>query len=272
MVDLETRIPISRQCEIIGLARSSHYYVPATETKENLHYMGLIDRQYTKRPFYGSRRMTVWLQEQGHGVNRKRIQRLMRIMGLEALYPKPRTSEAIKEHKIYPYLLRELEIIRPNQVWSSDITYIPMENGFMFLVAVIDWFSRLVISWKLSNTLDSRFCEEVLEEALYFGKPEIFNTDQGAQFTCRNFTGKLEANSIKISMDGKGRALDNIFIERLWRSLKYEDIYLKNYQNGTDLHDGIKRYFHFYNNERPHQSLDYKTPFSVHGRRPACPR
>jgi putative transposase len=259
-----TKIAINRQCELIGLPRSTFYYEPAEETEENLMYMRLIDKQYMKTPFYGSRRMAEWLKGEGHEVNRKRIQRLMQIMGLEAIYPKPRTSEAIKEHKIYPYLLRGVAVTRPNQVWSTDVTYIPMEKGFMYLAAVIDWYSRYVLSWRISNTLDADFCIEALKAALKKGRPDIFNTDQGAQFTCRAFTAVLEQASIMISMDGRGRALDNVFVERLWRSVKYEDIYLKSYSNGIDLTDGLGAYFDFYNNERPHQSLQYKTPVFIH--------
>jgi len=265
MIELEHRkIAISRQCELIGLPRSTLYYEPAPETKENLMYMRLIDRQYTRTPFFGSRRMAIWLSRQGYEVNRKRVQRLMRIMGLEAIYPRPNTSAAAKEHKIYPYLLRGLEIVRPNQVWSTDITYIPMNSGFMFLVAVLDWYSRYVLSWRISNTLDAEFCLEALDAALRRGKPEIFNTDQGAQFTCSSFTGRLEGAGVQISMDGRGRALDNVFVERLWRSVKYEDIYLKNYGTGGELHAGMEHYFGFYNTERPHQALNYQTPASVY--------
>ena len=227
-------------------------------------YMRLIDRQYTRTPFYGSRRLSVWLGNQGFDVNRKRIQRLMRLMGLEAIYPRPNTSRPAKAHRIYPYLLRNVEIVRPNQVWSTDITYVPMNGGFMFLVAVIDWYSRYVLSWRISNTLDAEFCLEALDAALKRGCPEIFNTDQGSQFTCSDFTGRLATAGIKISMDGRGRALDNIFIERLWRSVKYEDIYLKNYGTGGALHTGMSRYFRFYNPERPHQALKYSTPLSVY--------
>lgn len=226
--------------------------------------MQLIDRQYTKTPFYGSRKINAWLGAQGYHVNRKRIQRLMGLMGLEAIYPKPKTTLHAKQHRIYPYLLRNVEIARPNQVWSTDITFIPMDIGFMYLIAVIDWYSRFVLAWELSNTMDGAFCEETLERALSKGKPEIFNTDQGSQFTSLSFTSKLDEHGIQISMDGRGRALDNVFIERLWRTLKYEEIYLKNYQNGADLHEGIKKYFHFYNRVRPHQALDYQTPESVY--------
>jgi len=223
-----------------------------------------MDIEYTRHPFYGSRRLTVFLKKSGYQINRKRIQRLMRIMGLEAIYPKPKLSQKNKEHRIYPYLLRGVLIDRPNQVWSTDITYIPIANGFMYLVAVIDWYSRYVISWELSNTLDSAFCLTALNKSLKLGKPEIFNTDQGTQFTCNAFTGILEKANINISMDGRGRALDNIFIERLWRSVKYEDIYLKNYFSGIDLRQGMESYFSFYNNERPHQSLKYKTPTEIY--------
>lgn len=226
--------------------------------------MRLIDRQYTRTPFYGSRRLAVWLGNQGFDVNRKRIQRLMRLMGLEAIYPRPNTSKSAKAHRIYPYLLQNVEIVRPNQVWSTDITYVPMNGGFMFLVAVIDWYSRYVLSWRISNTLDAEFCLEALDAALKRGCPEIFNTDQGAQFTCSDFTGRLVSSGIKISMDGRGRALDNIFIERLWRTVKYEDIYLKNYGTGGELYTGMSRYFRFYNTERPHQALKYSTPLSVY--------
>lgn len=254
------KISLSRQCEIIGLPRSSLYYEPAQESAENLDFMRLIDAQFMRTPFYGSRNMTTWLRQQGYEVNRKRVQRLMRLMGIEAIYPRPRTSEAVKAHKKYPYLLRDVEVVRPNQVWSTDITYLPMEKGFMYLVAVIDWFSRYVLSWRLSNTLDSSFCLEALNDAFRFGHPEIFNTDQGAQFTCREFTGTLEDRGILVSMDGRGRAIDNIFIERLWRSLKYEEIYIWNHETVMELEAGVRKYFRFYNCERPHQSLGNMTP------------
>jgi putative transposase len=258
------KISISRQCELIGLARSSLYYEPAEETAENLMYMRLIDEQYMRTPFWGSRNMTWWLNEKGHDVNRKRVQRLMRLMGLEAIYPKPRTSEAAKEHRKYPYLLSGVEIVRPNQVWSTDITYLPMPKGFMYLVAVMDWYSRYVLSWRLSNTLDSAFCIEALEAALKIAQPEIFNSDQGAQFTCRDFTGRLERAGIQISMDGRGRAFDNIFVERLWRSLKYEEIYIWNHETVPELTTGVGKYFRFYNTERPHQSLGNQRPKLVY--------
>jgi putative transposase len=226
--------------------------------------MRRIDEQYTACPFYGSRRMTRWLTRQGEEVNRKRVQRLMRQMGLEAIYPKPRLSVAGTGHKIYPYLLRGVKVERPDQVWSTDITYVPMTSGFMYLAAVIDWFSRYVIAWKLSNTLDGSFCLEMLEEALKGGRPEIFNTDQGVQFTAEAFTSCLERSGVAVSMDGRGRALDNVFVERLWRSVKYEDIYLRGYETVPELDQGLMRYFGFYNDERLHQSLGYRTPAEVY--------
>ncbi len=249
---------------MLGLSRSSLYYEPGGEAAEDLRLMRRIDEQYTARPFYGSRRMTAWLVEQGEEVNRKRVQRLMRIMGLAAIYPKPRLSLAGKGHRIYPYLLRCVKVERRDQVWSTDITYVPMASGFMYLAAVIDWYSRYVIAWRLSNTLDGAFCTEMLEEALNGGKPEVFNTDQGVQFTAAAFTGKLEAAGVAVSMDGRGRALDNVFVERLWRSVKYEDIYIRGYEAVPELHRGLARYFAFYNDERPHQSLDYRTPAAVY--------
>lgn len=261
--DIES-LSLSRQCHLIGLARSSLYYEPAEETGDNLRYMRLIDEQYLRTPFWGSRNMAWWLNDQGHHVNRKRVQRLMRLMALEAIYPKPKTSEAAKTHRTYPYLLRGVEIVRPNQVWSTDITYLPMPKGFMYLVAVLDWYSRYVLSWRMSNTLDSRFCLEALEAALRRAKPQIFNTDQVAQFTCREFTGRLEQAEIHISMDGRGRALDNVFVERLWRSLKYEEIYIWNHETVPALKAGVDRYFRFYNTERPHQSLNNKSPQFVY--------
>jgi putative transposase len=255
---------VRRQCELLGLPRASYYYQPAGESKENLHLMRLIDQQYTARPFYGSRRIAAWLRQQGHQVNRKRVQRLLRLMGLEAIYPKPRLSVAGQGHRVYPYLLRGLAIERADQVWSADITYIPLEAGFMYLAAVIDWYSRLVIAWRLSNTLDGSFCLEMLEEALGKGHPEVFNTDQGVQFTAEAFVGRLLAAGVQVSMDGRGRCLDNVFVERLWRSVKYEDVYLKRYEAVPELACGLAGYFAFYNNERPHQALDYQTPAQVY--------
>ena len=253
-----------RQCELLGLNRSSHYYAPASETEENLSIMRLIDAEYLRHPFYGTRKMTAYLHRQGYRVNRKRVQRLMRLMGLEAVYPKPKASQAHAEHRVYPYLLRGATITTPGQVWSTDITYVPMHKGFMYLVAIIDWLSRYVVSWRLSNTLDGRFCVEALEEALSASQPEIFNTDQGCQFTSAAFTSVLERAGVRISMDGRGRCLDNIFVERLWRTVKYEDVYLKDYTDGQALETGLGEYFVFYNHERFHQSLNYHTPAQVH--------
>jgi putative transposase len=257
-------LSVRRQCELLGLSRSSLYYEPAGETTENLRLMRLLDEQYTACPFYGSRRMTVWLQARGEEVNRKRVQRLLRLMGLEALYPKPRLSVAGRGHRIYPYLLRGVSIERVDQVWSTDITYIPLRAGFMYLAAIIDWYSRYVLAWRLSNTLDGSFCLEMLEEALRGGRPEVFNTDQGVQFTAEAFTGKLLSAGVAVSMDGRGRCLDNVFVERLWRSVKYEDVYLRGYEAVPALEDGLGRYFAFYNEERFHQSLEYQTPGAVY--------
>lgn len=226
--------------------------------------MRRIDEQYLSTPFYGSRRMTAHLQRAGDLVNRKRVQRLMRIMGLEGLFPGRKTTIRAPQHKVYPYLLRDLTITRPNQVWCSDITYVPLQGGFLFLTAVMDWFSRHVLAWRISNTLDAAFCVEAVEAALEEARPEIFNTDQGAQFTSDAFTSLLTRNRVAISMDGRGRALDNVFIERLWRSVKYEDIYLKHYRNGADLYDGLTRWFDLYTHHRPHQALNYQTPFEVY--------
>jgi len=249
---------------LLGLNRSSLYYEPATETAANLRLMRLIDEQYTAHPFYGSRKMTEWLQAQGEGVNRKRVQRLMRVMGLEAIYPKPKLSVAGRGHRIYPYLLRDVSIERPDQVWSTDITYIPLATGFMYLAAVIDWHSRYVVSWRLSNTLEGTFCLEMLDEALCRGRPEVFNTDQGVQFTAEAFTGKLLSVGVAVSMDGRGRCLDNVFVERLWRTVKYEDVYLKGYEAVPELAQGLRLYFAFYNEERLHQGLGYRTPAEVY--------
>jgi putative transposase len=257
-------LSIGRQCALLGLSRSSFYYEPATESTENLALMKLIDRQYTARPYYGSRRMTQWLQTHGHAVNRKRVQRLMRHMRLEAIYAKPKLSVPGAGHKIFPYLLRDVAIERPDQVWSTDITYVPLAAGFMYLAAVIDWYSRYVLAWRLSNTLDGTFCVEMLEEVLGLARPEVFNTDQGAQFTASAFTGRLQAAGVAVSMDGKGRCLDNVFVERLWRTVKYEDIYLWGYETVSALRQGLGRYFAFYNDERPHQALDYRTPRAVY--------
>jgi len=265
MIELNNpSLSVRRQCELIGLNRSTLYYTPAKESGLNLRLMRLIDEEYTRRPFYGRPRLTAYLRRLGYEINPKRVRRLMQRMGLEAIYPRPRTTVASASHKKYPYLLRELEISRPNQVWSADITYVPMMLGFMYLMAIIDWYSRYVIAWELSNTLDSDFCVSALRRALVSSRPEIFNTDQGVQFTAQSFTTILEEGGIRISMDGRGRALDNIFIERLWRSVKYEDIYLKEYADVSALEAGLDSYFGFYNQERLHQSLSYRTPAEVH--------
>jgi putative transposase len=261
----DSALSISQQCELLGLSRSSYYYEPATENAENLSLMEKIDREYTAHPFLGSRRMTTWLCRKGHEVNRKRVQRLMRLMGLEAVYPKPRLSLGRGGHKVYPYLLRNVAIERVNQVWSTDITYIPMPAGFMYLTAVMDWYSRFVLSWRLSNTLDVDFCLEALDEALSQGCPEVFNTDQGVQFTSTSYTSRLEAAGAKVSMDGKGRCLDNVFVERLWRTVKYEEIYLWRHETVPALESGLTRYFRYYGWERCHQSLENRTPAEVYG-------
>jgi putative transposase len=250
---------------LLGLPRSSYYYQPAEAPAEDLRLMRLLDAQYTRQPVYGSRRMTAWLNEDGgEAVNRKRVQRLMRVMGLEAIYPKPKLSAAGRGHAVYPYLLRGVRIERPDQVWSTDITYVPMPSGFMYLAAVLDWSSRYVVAWRLSNTLDGEFCLEMLEEALGQGKPEVFNTDQGVQFTARAWTGRLEAAGVKVSMDGQGRCLDNVWVERLWRTVKYEELYLRRYETVPLLRAGLAAYFPFYNEERRHQALEYRTPAEVY--------
>ena len=257
-------ISIARQCELVGLARSSYYYQGAGESAENLQLMRLLDEQYTRTPFYGIKRMTAWLETQGYAVNHKRVARLMHLMGLEAIYPKPRLSQAGITPQKYPYLLRGLSIERVNQVWSTDITYIRMQRGFLYLVAILDWFSRYVLSWSVSITLDTNFCLEALEAALAVAHPEIFNSDQGVQFTSAEFTRRLQSADIRISWDGRGRALDNIFVERFWRSVKYEEVYIKDYQSVPEAISSLKQYFAFYNQERLHQALDYQTPAAVH--------
>jgi putative transposase len=261
---LNDHLSVRRQCELLDINRSSFYLPPAAESEENLRLMRLIDQQFLKTPFYGSRRMTASLERSGETVNRKRVQRLMAQMGLEAIFPRPRTTIAATAARVYPYLLRDRELTRVNEVWSSDITYVPMRHGFMYLTAVIDWYSRYVLSWRLSNTLEGRFCLEALEEALSMGRPEIFNTDLGSQFTAQEYTGRLEEAGIAVSRDGRGRALDNVFVERLWRSVKYENIYINNYEHVNELESGLRSYFWFYDEERPHQSLDYRTPGEVH--------
>ncbi len=258
-------LPKTRRCRLLAVPRSTAYYQDKPVSDDDLRVMRLIDEIHLRLPFYGSRRVGDELETLGERVNRKRVQRLMRLMGLQALYPRARTSRPGKGHKVYPYLLRDLAVERPNHVWASDITYIPMAKGFMYLVAIIDWYSRRVLSWRLSNTLDADFCVAALEEALArYGTPEIFNTDQGAQFTSEAFTGVLNDRNVAISMDGKGRWLDNVFVERLWRSVKYEDIYLRAYETPAALRAGLVRYFDFYNTRRRHSALDRRTPDGVY--------
>lgn len=259
---------IRQQCDLIGLPRSSYYYEAQEETPLNLELMKLIDKQYIRTPFYGVPRMTEWLRREGYQVNPKRTRRLMRLMGLEAIYPKPRLSKAHPEHRKYPYLLRDLKIVRPDQVWSTDITYIPLNRGFAYLVAIIDWYSRYVVSWEMDITLETTFCLESLNRAFLSGRCEIFNSDQGCQFTSEDFTDRLKEEGVQISMDGRGRVFDNIFVERLWRSLKYEEVYLKSYQNVREAKQEIGRYLAFYNQKRLHQALGYQTPAEIyHDRR-----
>ena len=258
------QISVWRQCELLGLSRSSLYYTPRGEDVHNECLMRRIDEQYTRRPFYGVRRMTAWLRKQGEQVNPKRVRRLMRLMGLEAIYPKRRLSLSNKEHRHYPYLLRGVTIDRADQVWGADITYIRQGRGFAYLVAVMDWFSRRVLSWRLSRSLDADFCVRALADALQMGTPEIFNSDQGCQFTSEAFTGVLEGAGILISMDGRGRVFDNIFVERLWRTVKYEEVYLRDYADLPEARRSLREYFAFYNEERLHQALGYKTPAEVY--------
>lgn len=259
-------LSIRRQCELLGLNHATWYYAPAQESPENLALMRLIDAQYLRTPFYGVRRMKIALHEQTQWeINEKRVRRLMRLMGLEALYPRPRLSLGGRENKVFPYLLRGVEIVRPNQVWSADITYVPLRQGFLYLVAILDWYSRYVLAWELSNTLDGAFCLAALERALQRGRPEIFNTDQGVQFTAQAFTDRLQAAGAQVSMDGRGRVFDNIFVERLWRTVKYEHLYLMDYQTVPELWARLARYWCFYNDERVHQSLNYRTPAAVYG-------
>ena len=262
MVDKHYAIlSLSRQCDLLEIHRSGLYYSPVPECAKNLMLMRLIDEQYYKTPFYGLRKVTAWLQSQGNNVNKKRVKRLMDLVGWQTLFRRPRTTIAAQGHKVYPYLLKNLPIERVNQVWAMDISYIPMKTGYMYLTAIIDLHSRYVVRWSLSNTMTAEWCAEVLKEAIVeHGTPTIFNTDQGSQFTSDVFTQVLREHNVQISMDGKGRAIDNIFIERLWRSVKYEDIYLKCYEDGLALYQGMKTYFGFYNGERLHQSLGYNTP------------
>ncbi len=264
-IHTEHELSKTRRCELLDVARSTAYYRPEPVSEVDLALMRLIDEIHLKLPFYGSRRIRDELEDQGHRVNRKRVQRLMRLMGLRALYPRRRTSQPGKGHKIYPYLLRDLTVGRANQVWATDVCYIPMAKGFMYLVAIMDWHTRRVLSWRVSNTLDTDFCIEALEEALQrYGAPEIFNTDQGSQFTSEAFTGVLKEHGINISMDGKGRWVDNVFVERLWRSVKYEDVYLRAYETPAELRAGLARYFQFYNARRRHSALDRRTPDAVY--------
>lgn len=257
-------LSVRRQCDLLEINRSSLYYTPVEESEYNLLLMRELDEQYTKTPFYGVRRMTIHLRKLGHEVNPKRTRRLLRMMGLEAVYPKPNLSKSNPDHKIFPYLLKGLSIDRSNQVWSTDITYIRLEKGFVYLMAIIDWYSRYVLNWKLSTSLDADFCIEGLSETLETAQCDIFNTDQGSQFTTCRFTNLLLKKGIGVSMDGKGRALDNIFVERLWRSVKYEKVYLNDFRTVREAYNGLKEYFEFYNNDRPHQSLEYRTPIQVH--------
>jgi putative transposase len=255
-------ITITRQCALVGLARSTWCYRPAGESAENLALMRALDEQYLRTPFYGSRKMAEVL-----GINRKRAQRLMRVMGIEAIYPKRRTTWPGAGHKIYPYLLRNVEVTRADQVWAGDITYVPLRHGFLYLTVMMDWYSRYVLSWRLSNTLSGSFCLEALDEALLGAIPEIFNSDQGSQYTAEAFTSRLESCSVAISMDGQGRAIDNVFVERLWRSVKYEEVYLRDYTDGWQAEASLGAYFRFYNEERIHEALGYRTPLEVYRER-----
>lgn len=262
----DSDLSLRRQCQLLDLNRSSLYYRSVSVSAEEQVLMNRLDGIFTEYPFYGSRRLRVTLREEGFEVGRDHVRTLMKKMGLEAIYPKRSLSQRDESHKIYPYLLSEMQIIRPLQVWSADITYIRLVKGFMYLVVIIDWFSRYVLSWRLSNSLEADFCVEALQEALSLGRPDIFNTDQGCQFTSHDFTKILLDREVQISMDGRGRALDNVFVERLWRSVKYEDIYLKEYRTVPELKQGLGSYFTFYNHRRPHQSLEYRTPWDVHCR------
>lgn len=265
MIDPEdAMISISRQCDLLSLPRSFYYSKWGRDDKYNQLLMDLIGGQFTKTPFYGVERMTAWLRRQAHEVNQKRVRRLMRLTGLEAIYPKPRLSLANQAHKRYPYLLSKLTIDHPDQVWRTDITYIRLQHGFVYLIAIMDWYSRFVLAWQISTTLDTTFCVSALDHALALSKPGIFNTDQGSQFTSLEFTGRLENCHIQISMDGRGRVYDNIFVERLWRSVKYEEVYLHDYETVLDARNGIGRYLLFYDTERLHESLGYKTPYEIY--------
>ena len=265
-------LSVRRQCELLGLHRSNVYYEPVPESAAELRLMRLIDEEYLQHPHLGSRGMVLHLARHGETVNRKKMQRLLRKMALQSLAPRPSTTRRAAGHKVYPYLLRGIEVVRPNQVWACDITYVPMRQGYLYLTAVMDWFSRCVLAWQLSNSMDVEFCLEALEDALRHGRPEIFNTDQGSQFTSGQFTERLERESIAISMDGKGRAIDNVMIERLWRTVKYENIYLKEYATGTDCHEGLTAYFNYYCHERPHQGLANRTPWETYRSTRRSPR
>ena len=265
LVAPDGRMSVRRQCELLRVNRSSLYYEPVAPDREELELMRRMDELHLEHPFFGSRMMTRTLKAEGHDVNRKRTQRLMRVMGLESTAPKPNTSKAAPEHAVFPYLLRNRKVCRVNQVWASDITYIPMARGFAYLVAVIDWYSRLVLAWRLSNTLETAFCIDAVEDALaHYPQPEIFNTDQGSQFTSESFTGVLLSRGVRISMDGKGRCIDNVFVERLWRSLKYEEVYLHAYEELREARAGISRYFNFFNSKRPHSTLGWQTPLAFY--------
>ncbi len=255
---------VAQQCALVGLARSSWYYQPRPPSATTQELLDRLDEQYTRTPFYGTRRMTAWLRREGYPVNRKRVRRLLQLLGLEAIYPKPHTSTPAPGHRVYPYLLRGVSITHADQVWSSDITYIRLTQGWVYLVAILDWYSRYVVAWEVSNSLDSAFCLTALERALAQTRPTIFNTDQGSQFTSLEFTGRLRAADVRISMDGRGRALDNIFVERLWRTVKYEGVYLKGYETVPVATRSLSDYFRFYNEERLHQALAYRTPAAVY--------
>jgi putative transposase len=258
------QISLSRQCELLEMSRATLYYRARSISSLNLRLMRLLDEQYTRSPFYGVERMTAWLRAEGYEVNQKRVRRLLRLMGLEALYPKPRLSQPGASNQVYPYLLKGVEIERVNQVWSTDITYIRLWQGFIYLMAVMDWYSRYILAWEVSVSLESGFCVAALDRALQKASPEIFNSDQGSQFTSQSFTQLLLERKVKISMDGRGRAFDNIFVERLWRSVKYEEVYLRDYRNVREAIEGLSGYFEFYNRERLHQSLEYQTPEAVY--------
>jgi putative transposase len=265
MIDIKAEISVSKQCKVLNLKRNFLFHSPKGESEENLQIMLLLDKLYFIIPFYGYRKITVWLQNQGFNINEKKVRRLMKLVNWNTIYREPKTTICNPEHKKYPYLLKDLKITHKNQVWATDITYIPMKQGFMYLTAIIDLHTRYVLNWDVSNTMSAEWCTKILSETIEkYGCPEIFNTDQGSQYTSEIHTKVLKDNEIKISMDGKGRAIDNIFIERLWRSVKYEDVYLQSYSDGIALYQGLENYFTFYNEQRFHQSLDYKTPSSIY--------